>query len=90
MMYQNVVSVPVCVDKSGHKSGKDFELEIYSAKILSLPPFHTTRSIAFDRFGCDYRRMKEKFEDTKGVIRSHNSKTRQIQGSTKKGKKDIG
>jgi hypothetical protein len=48
MMYQNVVSVPVCVDKSGHKSGKDFELEIYSAKILSLPPFHTTKSIAFD------------------------------------------
>jgi hypothetical protein len=31
--------------------------------------------------------MKEKFEDTKGVIRSHNSKTRQYKGQQKKEKK---
>jgi hypothetical protein len=54
--------------------------------IATSVPYNKKLSVrqCSSRFGCDYQRMKEKFEDTKGVIRSHNSKNRQYKGQQKK------
>ena len=84
-------SLYLCVSIEWSQKWKGFRIGNIQCQnlIATSVPYNKKHSVrqCSSRFGCDYRRMKEKFEDTKGVIRSHNSKNRHYKGQQNKDKK---